>query len=274
MIRGGIRIAPNKTTPAEIDLFMKEWPHLRIAIEDFYTNFIYESFKLNNQAIVPRKLAIYPIIIFFKIAHDKSLNLKKMNSETVKNLKKYFILSQINDWNIASIVDNVSKKIIENNKKSTSPIFNIDDFKPIIQKNRNWDLFEDRFVSYTWFALKILTPTRIYDFTPDSKNRYNPEIDHIFPQKGEKDENYRKAVNIIWNMQPVKGEINNYKRKRNPLEFFTAEDGAKYFNEYDFVGQLSSEEWKNWKLFIDNRKLRMIKFLKETYDLEFSENRE
>lgn len=274
LIRGGIRIAPDKTTPAEIDLFIKEWPKLKIAVEDFYTNFIYESFKINNQAIVPRKLAIYPIIVFFKIAHDKSLNFKKMNSETVKNLKKYFILSQINDWNIASIVDNVSKKIIENNKDSTAPIFNIDNFKTIIQKNRSWDLFEDWFVSYTWFALKILTPTRIYNFTPDNKNRYNPEIDHIFPQKGEKDEEYRKAVNIIWNMQPVKGEINNYKRKRNPLEFFTAEDGAKYFNEYDFVEQLSSEEWKNWKLFIENRKLRMIKFLKDTYDLEFSENRE
>lgn len=274
LIRGGIRIAPDKTTPAEIDLFIKEWPKLKIAVEDFYTNFIYESFKINNQAIVPRKLAIYPIIVFFKIAHDKSLNFRKMNSETVKNLKKYFILSQINDWNIASIVDNVSKKIIENNKDSTAPIFNIDNFKPIIQKNRSWDLFEDWFVSYTWFALKILTPTRIYNFTPDNKNRYNPEIDHIFPQKGEKDEEYRKAVNIIWNMQPVKGEVNNYKRKRNPLEFFTAEDGAKYFNEYDFVEQLSSEEWKNWKLFIENRKLKMIKFLKETYDLEFAENRE
>ena len=274
LIRGGTRIAPDKTTPAEIDLFIKEWAKLKIAVEDFYTNFIYESFKINNQAIVPRKLAIYPIIVFFKIAHDKSLNFKKMNSETVKNLKKYFILSQINDWNIASIVDNVSKKIIENNKNSTAPIFNFDDFKPIIQKNRSWDLFEDWFVSYTWFALKILTPTRIYNFTPDNKNRYNPEIDHIFPQKGEKDEEYRKAVNIIWNMQPVKGEINNYKRKRNPLEFFTAEDGAKYFNEYDFVEELSSEEWKNWKVFIENRKLRMIKFLKETYDLEFSENRE
>ena len=274
LIRGGTRIAPDKTTPAEIDLFIKEWAKLKIAVEDFYTNFIYESFKINNQAIVPRKLAIYPIIVFFKIAHDKSLNFKKMNSETVKNLKKYFILSQINDWNIASIVDNFSKKIIENNKNSTAPIFNFDDFKPIIQKNRSWDLFEDWFVSYTWFALKILTPTRIYNFTPDNKNRYNPEIDHIFPQKGEKDEEYRKAVNIIWNMQPVKGEINNYKRKRNPLEFFTAEDGAKYFNEYDFVEELSSEEWKNWKVFIENRKLRMIKFLKETYDLEFSENRE
>lgn len=274
LIRGGIRIAPDKTTPAEIDLFIKEWPKLKIAVEDFYTNFIYESFKINNQAIVPRKLAIYPIIVFFKIAHDKSLNFRKMNSETVKNLKKYFILSQINDWNIASIVDNVSKKIIENNKDSTAPIFNIDNFKPIIQKNRSWDLFEDWFVSYTWFALKILTPTRIYNFTPDNKNRYNPEIDHIFPQKGEKDEEYRKAVNIIWNMQPVKGEVNNYKRKRNPLEFFTAEDGAKYFNEYDFVEQLSSEEWKNWKLFIENRKLKMIKFLKETYDLEFAENSE
>lgn len=136
------------------------------------------------------------------------------------------------------------------------------------------DLFEDWFTSYTWFSLKILTPTRLYNFTPDNKNRYNPEIDHIFPQKGEKDEDYRKNVNIIWNMQPVKGEINNYKRKRNPLEFFTSEDGSKYFSEYDFVEPISSEEWKNWKLFIDNRKLRMIKFLKETYGLEFTENRE
>ena len=75
-------------------------------------------------------------------------------------------------------------------------------------------------------------------------------------------------------MQPVKGEINNYKRKRNPLEFFTSEDGCKYFSEYDFVEPISSEEWKNWKLFIDNRKSRMIKFLKETYGLEFTENRE
>ena len=274
LIRGGIRIAPDKTTPAEIDLFIKEWPILKVAVEDFYTNFIYESFKINNQAIVPRKLAIYPIIIFFKIIHDKSINYKKLNFETVQNLKKYFILSQINDWNIASIVDNVSKKVIETNKNSASPIFNIDDFKPIIQKNRNWDLFEDWFTSYTWFSLKILTPTRLYNFTPDNKNRYNPEIDHIFPQKGEKDEDYRKNVNIIWNMQPVKGEINNYKRKRNPLEFFTSEDGSKYFSEYDFVEPISSEEWKNWKLFIDNRKSRMIKFLKETYDLEFSENKE
>ena len=274
LIRGGIRIAPDKTTPAEIDLFIKEWPVLKVAVEDFYTNFIYESFKINNQAIVPRKLAIYPIIIFFKIAHDKSINFKKLNSKTVQNLKKYFILSQINDWNIATIIDNVSKKVIEINKSSASTIFNIDDFKPIIQKNRNWDLFEDWFTSYTWFALKIMTPTRLYNFTPDNKNRYNPEIDHIFPQKGEQDEDYRKAVNIIWNMQPVKGEINNYKRKRNPLEFFISEDGSKYFSEYDFVEPISSEEWKNWKLFIDNRKSRMIKFLKETYGLEFSENKE
>lgn len=274
LIRGGIRIAPDKTTSAEIELFIKEWPLLKVAVEDFYTNFIYESFKINNQAIVPRKLAIYPLIIFFKIANDKFINFKKMNSETVKNLKKYFILSQINDWNIATIVDNISKMIIENNKSSNSLIFNIDDFKTIIQKNRSLDLYEDWFTSYTWFSLKILTPTHIYNFTPDNKNRYNPEIDHIFPQKGENDEEYRKSVNIIWNMQPVKGEINNYKRKRNPLEFFTAEDGAKYFSEYDFVEPLSSEEWKSWKTFIDKRKSRMVKFLKETYDLEFSENRE
>ena len=139
---------------------------------------------------------------------------------------------------------------------------------------RTWDLYEDWFTSYIWFSLKILTPTRIYNFTPDNKGRYNPEIDHIFPYRGEAEEEYRNAVNIIWNMQPVKGEINNYKRKRNPLEFFTAEDGAKYFNEYDFVPTLSSAEWKNWKQFIVERKTNMISFLKESYDLTFTEHKE
>ena len=274
LIRGGIRIAPNKTSPLEIDQFIKEWPSLKEAVNDFYTNFIYESFKINNQAIIPRKLAIYPLIIFFKIAHNKSVKFKNLSAETIKNLKKYFILSQINDWNIASIVDNITKKIIEDNKISKYPVFNLDSFKPIIQMKRTWDLYEDWFTSYIWFSLKILTPTRIYNFTPDNKGRYNPEIDHIFPYRGEAEEEYRNAVNIIWNMQPVKGEINNYKRKRNPLEFFTAEDGAKYFNEYDFVPTLSSAEWKNWKQFIVERKTNMISFLKESYDLTFTEHKE
>lgn len=274
IIRGGTRIDPNKTTPVNIDLFIQEWPKMKKAVEEFYTNFLFDSFKINNQAIVPRKLAVYPLIIFLKLCIDKGINYRKASSTTINNLKKYFILSQINDWNIASIVDNVTRSIIAYNKNKPTPEFNIDELKPIITKKRRWFLSEDWFTSYTWFSLKILTPTRLYMFTPDNKGRYNPEIDHIFPQNGQTDPIYKKEVNIIWNMQPVKGEINNYKRKRNPLEFFTSEDGSKYLPEYDFIPEISAKDWEDWHAFITNRRAKMIAYLKNTYDIEFSDEPE
>lgn len=274
IIRGRTKIDPTTTTSKDIDSFIEEWPKMKTAVDEFYKNFFHGSFKINNQAIVPRKLALYPLIVFFKLCCDKNINYRKMTANTVNNLKKYFIMSQINDWNIASIVDNVAKKVISDNEKKAIPEFNLDDLQPIISKKRQWFISEDWFTSYTWFSLKILTPTRIYNYTPDNKGRYNPEIDHIFPQNGETNPEYKKAVNIIWNMQPVQGEINNYKRKRNPLEFFNSQDGSKYFQEYDFVPNLDSDDWKSWNTFIANRREKMIKFLKNTYEIEFVNDEE
>lgn len=271
IIRGSTKIAPKTTTPEEIKEFIKTWPSLKKAVYEFYTNFIYEIFKINNQAIIPRKLAIYPLIVFFKLLLDKSINFRKIDEETLTSLKKYFILSQINDWNLQSIVDNVSRKIIEMNNTSEVPIFSFDDLKLIINKYRKLDLYEDLFISYTWFSLKILTPNRLYNYTPDNRGRYNPEIDHIFPQgKKDSDNEYQQIVDIIWNKQPVKGEVNNYKRRRDPLEFFQANDGKKYFTDYDYIPDLSSPDWTDYKEFIKNRREKMIKFLKTAYNLEFS----
>ena len=155
------------------------------------------------------------------------------------------------------------------------------------RKLRNIEIHEQSFVGYVWFTLKILTPERMYQFEPDMQGRFNPEIDHIFPNKlvGKTPE-YDKAVNIIWNMQPTKGEINGYKTNIHPKEFFTDKAvnkkgdriiGSKYISEYDFLfptdknGQIDflNEIWEKPIDFINTRKMKMTEFLKNKYDIEF-----
>lgn len=137
-------------------------------------------------------------------------------------------------------------------------------------------------------ALKILTPERIYQFDPDLKGRFNPEIDHIFPKKLKgRDNGYEEAVNIIWNMQPTKGEINGFKRNIHPKLFFTDQSkdkkgnkivGSKYINEYDFLIPYKNQRidftdkiWDNPFKFINTRKTKMTDFLKNRYEIQIIE---
>lgn len=51
--------------------------------------------------------------------------------------------------------------------------------------------------------------------------RFNPELDHIFPvHLIGTDEEYRKIVDVVWNMQPVKGDINIDKSNYHPYDYF------------------------------------------------------
>ena len=122
----------------------------------------------------------------------------------------------------------------------------------------------------------------MYNFEPDIDRRFNPEIDHIFPVKLDKmEDEYKDYVDILWNMQPVKGDINGYKLNHHPVNFFNDKlrdkkgniiSGSKFFSEYDFVPELTSELWTDYRNFIHNRKEKMKQFLKTKYDLEFLEN--
>jgi hypothetical protein len=271
IIRGGIRIAPEKTTNQELDKFVQQWPSMKRALGEFFSNFMWESFRINNRSIIPRQLAIFPLIIFFKVADEKKINFRHLNNATLLHLKKYFILSQLNDWNLQTTIDRFSRKVIESNKDSNELVFPLETFVAYFNeaKQRNTIVYEEVFTGYSWFGLKILMPNRVFLFEPDSRGRFNPEIDHIFPQKLlEQNDEYKSSVDIIWNKQPVKGEVNNYKRRRHPKEFFNSEDGKKYFVEYDFVKSIDNDEWNDWKEFIRNRRLRMIDFLKNSYDIE------
>ena len=271
IVKGGIRIDPNRVQNSEIDAYIKEWPSLKRALHEFFSNFIWESFKINNKSIVPRQLALIPLIIFFKVADEKGLNFRRLGNDQLIDLKKFFILSQLNDWNLPTIADRFSRRVIEENNSCNELVFPLQYFINYFNgnKQRNTLVFENVFSDYIWFSLKISMPHRVYLFEPDSRGRFNPEIDHIFPEKlQDQPEEYYESVDIIWNMQPVKGEVNNYKRRRNPKEFFSADDGKKYFSEYDFVEPTSHLDWDDWQIFIRNRKAKIIEFMDNTYKIE------
>jgi len=88
-----------------------------------------------------------------------------------------------------------------------------------------------QFLALPWLALKVLMPSRSYVF-----HENKPQLDHIFP-KGLKgaDDAYGALVDVLWNLQPIPDGINNYKRARHPKEFFNSSDGARYWQEYDFI---------------------------------------
>ena len=153
------------------------------------------------------------------------------------------------------------------------------------KKQRNIDISEEALCNFLWFSLKVLTPNRVYQFEPDIRGRFNPEIDHIFPLHLKNiNSNYKKAVNILWNLQPTKGEINGYKTNIHPKLFFTDKKtnkkggviaGSKYISDYDFLfpindhGKInfSDSVWDSPENFISGRKKLMLEFLNTKYGI-------
>ncbi|OGV19318.1 MAG: hypothetical protein A2475_02560 [Ignavibacteria bacterium RIFOXYC2_FULL_35_21] len=290
IVKQGVRIDPKKVKSTEIQEFKTAWDKLEKPLLSFFSDYIFGQFKINNSSIVPRNLALLPIMVYFYEIYNKGFGFKNLSGDNLKKINQYFIKSQINDWSLQSYADNFTR-IIKEKSSSSSGLFDfpLQEIESYIseRKLRNIEIHEQSFVGYVWFTLKILTPERMYQFEPDMQGRFNPEIDHIFPNKlvGKTPE-YDKAVNIIWNMQPTKGEINGYKTNIHPKEFFTDKAvnkkgdriiGSKYISEYDFLfptdknGQIDflNEIWEKPIDFINTRKMKMTEFLKNKYDIEF-----
>lgn len=274
IVKGTTRIDTSRMQKSDLKEFPDIWNKLEVPLRDFYENFIWGQFKINNNAIVPKKMALLPLIVYFYEIYCKNFKFTQLDSDNLLKLKQYFILSQINDWNLQSITDNFTR-IIKEKSSVAQAIFEF----PTTQfadwlnqkKLRNTDLYVNNFADYHWFSLKVLTPNREYHYEPDERGRHNPEIDHIFPRNlKDQTEEYRNNVDILWNMQPVKGEINNFKRRKHPKQFFSSQEGNKYLNEYDFIPtvDLSDPVWDNPLDFIEKRKEKMITHLKQQYDLD------
>ncbi len=292
IVKGTSRLDHKKVVKSDRKTFVDTWKELEEPLLSFFRDYLYNGFKINNSSIIPRSNALLPIMVYFYKLYKIGFKYKDIAPISIKKISRFLIKSQINDWNLQSYIDNFTKIIIE----QADLIKGMFDFPSdliesyvSIDKKRFLEISEKNFIDYRWFALKVLTPNREYLFDPTIKGRFNPEIDHIYPQrlKGQ-DENYRKMVDIIWNMQPAPGDVNIYKSNIHPKLFFTDDYklkageeifGSKYIDNYDFLfpknnGKIDfeNEVWSNPKLFIEKRRELMLNFLKEKYDIELIED--
>jgi hypothetical protein len=81
---------------------------------------------------------------------------------------------------------------------------------------------------------------------------------------------YFEYAETIWNLQPVKGEVNNLKTNTPPQKFF--EEHPEYLNDYDFLPNQNpkTEIWldKNIKDFVISRRKKMVRFSERKYGIK------
>ena len=261
IVKGTTRIDSSKVNLEDIQKIKAIGATISEPLKDFFSEFFYKSFCINNSAIISRKLAVLPLIVFAYRNYLKGKRFLNLSADNIKKMKQYFILSQLNDWNTQGIVEGAARKI-------TGDDFPLDEIKTIAQsKNRVVDLHDETLEYNVWFTLKVVTPNRLYVGQNNTTGRYKPELDHIFPMKLEgRPSDY--DVDVLWNLQPVKGTTNLLKSNTNPLKFFSDEDTKVHISEYDFLpDDLTSSEWLDHKLFISERKKRMINYLQTQYDI-------
>lgn len=292
IVKGRVRVDPKIVNENELAKFSIEWVNLQIPLNDYFIDYIWGQFKINNHSIIPRKLALLPMMVYFYEIYKKGYKYKHISGNNLKKLNQYFIKSQLNDWNLQSYADNFSALIRKVSSEVGDKIF---DF-PILEieekisekKQRNINITEEGLRNYLWFSLKILTPNRVYQFEPDIRGRFNPEIDHIFPVKLKDASNdYSKEVDVIWNMQPTKGDINGFKSNHRPKLFFTdmlknskgeAIVGSKYISDYDFLLPKDKHEkidftnkiWDSADGFITGRKQLMLDYMSVYYGISIN----
>jgi hypothetical protein len=161
------------------------------------------------------------MLVFFYKLYKNGGRYLKLTNDVIKSLDRFFITSQLNGWDLQSYTDNFAKIIKDNKIITTFPEQEI--FNYVTKRgNREIDIKEAVYKNNLWFSLKITFPHRDFEFDYSMANRFNPELDHIFPRNlAGTDDDYKQYVDIIWNMQPIKGAVNLDKSNNHPKLFFT-----------------------------------------------------
>lgn len=259
---GQIRIDAERTNNTQIQNFIKVADKVYRALEKFLNHFMLGSFQINKNSIVPKLLALYPIIVYIYKMSEKGIAYQDISNENAKKIKQYFILSQLNDWNTATIVSYGCKLALENNNLE----FPFNEIKEYIGKRNRYTSLKLSTVesSSWWFTLKVLIPNKAFSWYQSRGERYEPELDHIFPRKlPNPPENY--CPDVLWNLQPISGTINGDKGNLHPLTYFINHESE--LNKYDYVLSINDILWNDPIKFILKRKSLMIQGFKNLYDI-------
>lgn len=264
-IYGSVKVDVSRVKPGDAEKFHEQLSDASIALHELFEGYLWGLFKINNGVITPRRLALLPIAAYVaQLAKSRRpYRIKELTQENIRSVTQYLILSQVNDWNTQTMVNAFAAKA--KTAASIGENFPLKAIKEIaLEKNRSGFLHYHQFVAQRWFALKILAPSRSYVFFDDK-----PEIDHIFPLNlADQKDDYQERVDILWNLQPMPAGVNNYKRARNPAEFFTSDDGGKYFGDYDFLPIRGATIWKDYRAFLRFRHKQMRRELQKRYQLK------
>lgn len=262
IVKGTTRVDASKVKPEEIKKFKEIGSSIGEPLKDFFGEFFYKVFHINNSSIVSRKLAVLPLVVYAYHNYQQGKRFLNISNDNVTKMKQYFILSQLNDWNTQGIVEGSTKIILD----ESFPLVEIK--KLAERKNRVVELRKETLECNVWFTLKVMIPDRLYIKQETTTGRYKPELDHIFPLKL-KDRPTDYEVDTLWNLQPVAGKTNLLKSNTHPFDFFSNKDTKSHISEYDFVpSKMSCDEWKDHKAFIEYRKKQMIEFMKSQYNID------
>jgi len=282
LIKNGIRLDPERVDDNQLNEFIQVWGKLRLPLRSFFSDFLYKEFKINRNQIIRLKRPVIPLIVYFYYMRTiKGLKYKDFTANSIINMKKYFVTSQLLDWDLDSYVDNFSRRIketIDNESEKPNSEFPYKQIRRFVSDGdkRNSDVVLSDFLDeyLRWFILKILIPDKEFHYLEDSEERFNPEVDHIFPKTPRDPKKYPQRyygnADKIWNLQPVKGDLNNLKSNTPPQEFF--KDSPIYLGDYDFLPNQNpnTEIWsdKHIKDFIDSRMRKMLRFAQREYGIK------
>ncbi|HUH59625.1 MAG TPA: DUF262 domain-containing protein [Candidimonas sp.] len=268
LVKGTLRIDEERLEAADILKFEKVLKEDTAPLMELFGGYLKGLLNINNASIVPRMQAVLPIAAYLTVRKRKGFEwrIRGLRSGDLQLIHQYFLLSQFCDWNTQTMVTAFAREAMAAAEMGdTFPLERIREIA--IQKNRTAQVHEYQLLSQPWLATKVTMPHRSYVF-----HENKPQVDHIFPLhlKG-CDEAYERAVDVLWNFQPMPAEVNNYKRARHPKEFFKSNDGCKYWASYDFIPKADSPLWDNHFDFIRLRRTDMIDALSRLYGLSLAE---
>ena len=283
IVKGQTKINPEFTKgekrKKERDQFVDCWESLKEPLKDTMVRYLSGHLNINRIQIMPRKMPLLALIVYMYHLYKSGGNITDQERQTgwLQRVDKFFITAELNDWSLQSYVDNFSKIFSEQQNKKDFPLEAIFDWVKN-KGNRFVDISEKTFCDNKWFALKVVLKDARYSFKDDMSKRFNPELDHIFPvHLKNTDEEYRKTVDIVWNMQPVKGDINIDKSNFHPQDYFLGkieghEYGKDYYKEYKEIPPLDNSLWGDYKRFIHYRKERFIELMRQQYGIDITTN--
>lgn len=264
LVKKTIRIDEGSMETIHIQAFQDVLQNDTGPLVELFTGYLNGLLGINHASIVPRWLAVLPLAAYLtgRKRNGHEWRIRALKSPEVQLFHQYFLLSQFCDWNTQTMINAFAHEAMTEGKAGKP--FPLERIRQIaIEKNRPGELGESQFLSQPWLAIKVLMPSRRYIF-----HEGKPQVDHIFPIKlAGRDQAYQSAVDVLWNFQPMPPEVNNYKRARNPQEFFNSPDGSKYWSSYDFIPDPDSALWKNPLDFMNDRKQKMLNTLKNLYGL-------